>query len=81
LRAPQLFTLGWVCYLRSIGTAQLPSILRPSCPAAFSSYMVIAALADQLGAIVSPPRDSECGRRAVVVDPDGHRVELTESKQ
>lgn len=26
--------------------------------------------------IVSPPKDSEWGRRAVVADPDGHRVEL-----
>lgn len=27
-------------------------------------------------AIVSAPRDSEWGRRAVLADPDGHRVEL-----
>lgn len=26
---------------------------------------------------VSPPKDSEWGRRAVVADPDQHRVELT----
>ena len=28
--------------------------------------------------IVSVPKDSEWGRRAVVADPDGNRVELTE---
>jgi predicted enzyme related to lactoylglutathione lyase len=32
------------------------------------------------GTIVSPPRESEWGLRAVVADPDGHRVELTERK-
>lgn len=33
----------------------------------------------QAGAeIVSAPRDSPWGRRAVVADPDGHRVELAE---
>ena len=39
----------------------------------------IAALSDYSGAIISAPRDSEWGRRAVVADPDGHRVELLES--
>ena len=34
-----------------------------------------AALPD---AVLSPPRDSPWGRRAVLADPDGHRVELTE---
>jgi lactoylglutathione lyase len=28
--------------------------------------------------IISPAKDSEWGRRAIVADPDGHRVELTE---
>jgi predicted enzyme related to lactoylglutathione lyase len=38
---------------------------------------VAAALAAVDGAkLVSPPKDSEWGRRAVVADPDGHRVEL-----
>jgi catechol 2,3-dioxygenase-like lactoylglutathione lyase family enzyme len=37
---------------------------------------VIAALSDYPAAIVSPPKDSEWGYRAVVADPDGHRVEL-----
>lgn len=41
----------------------------------------VDALVGRLGAIdgarvVSPPKDSEWGRRAVVADPDGHRVEL-----
>jgi lactoylglutathione lyase len=39
----------------------------------------IGALSDYPSAIVSAPRDSEWGRRAVVADPDGHRVELVES--
>lgn len=38
----------------------------------------LAALADFPGAVVSPAKDSEWGRRAVVADPDGHRVELLE---
>jgi predicted enzyme related to lactoylglutathione lyase len=36
----------------------------------------LAALSDYPTAIVTPARDSEWGRRAVVADPDGHRVEL-----
>ena len=36
----------------------------------------IAALSEYPAAIISPPKDSEWGRRAVVADPDGHRVEL-----
>lgn len=39
----------------------------------------VAALGDYPGAIVSAPRDSEWGRRAVVMDPDGHKVELVQS--
>jgi lactoylglutathione lyase len=35
----------------------------------------LAALQDQV-AVVTPAKDSEWGRRAVVADPDGHRVEL-----
>ncbi len=38
----------------------------------------IAALSDYPGAVVSPPKDSPWGRRAVVSDPDGHRVELVQ---
>jgi len=38
----------------------------------------LAALSDYPNAIVTPARDSEWGRRAVVADPDGHRVELIE---
>lgn len=26
--------------------------------------------------IVSPPKDSQWGRRAVILDPDGHKIEL-----
>lgn len=39
---------------------------------------VIAALSDYPKAVMSPPKNSEWGRRAIVVDPDGHRVELLE---
>jgi lactoylglutathione lyase len=35
--------------------------------------------AEQLGAeIASPPKESEWGLRAVIVDPDGHRVEISQ---
>jgi lactoylglutathione lyase len=40
---------------------------------------VLAALRDHPNAILTPARDSEWGRRAVVADPDGHRVELLEA--
>src|SRR3954467_3754153 len=33
---------------------------------------VLTALADYAGAVVSPAKDSEWGRRAVLADPDGH---------
>jgi lactoylglutathione lyase len=43
----------------------------------------IDEVAAKLGAagakVVSPPKDSEWGRRAVIADPDGHRVELAEA--
>jgi len=39
----------------------------------------IAALTASPGAVVSPAKDSEWGRRAVIADPDGHRVELLQS--
>jgi hypothetical protein len=41
--------------------------------------VALAALSDYPGAVVTSARDSEWGRRAVVADPDGHRVELLES--
>jgi len=37
---------------------------------------VIQALSDYPTAIISQPKDSEWGRRAIVADPDGHRLEL-----
>ena len=37
---------------------------------------IIAALGDYPSAVLSPPKDSEWGRRTVLADPDGHRVEL-----
>ena len=39
----------------------------------------LAALSDFPDAVVTPARDFEWGRRAVVADPDGHRVELVQS--
>ncbi len=41
--------------------------------------LVIAALTNHPNAIKSPSKDSEWGRRAVIVDPDGHKIELLES--
>ncbi|MFT4690773.1 MAG: lactoylglutathione lyase [Limisphaerales bacterium] len=40
---------------------------------------LVAKLRDSGSRVVTEPSDSEWGRRAVVCDPDGHRVELTES--
>ena len=39
---------------------------------------VIRRLEGFPGSVVSPSKDSEWGRRAVLVDPDGHKVELLE---
>jgi lactoylglutathione lyase len=36
----------------------------------------LAALDDYPAAVLSPPKDSPWGRRAIIVDPDGHRIEL-----
>jgi predicted enzyme related to lactoylglutathione lyase len=47
----------------------------------FRVACVSAVLADVQtagGTLVSPPQNSPWGFRAVVVDPDGHRVELVE---
>jgi len=41
--------------------------------------ILVAKLADTGTQILAAPRDSAWGRRAVVVDPDGHRVELVEN--
>jgi catechol 2,3-dioxygenase-like lactoylglutathione lyase family enzyme len=45
-----------------------------SVPSVDEAYLALLAAG---GASVSPPRASLWGRRAVVSDPDGHRVELT----
>jgi lactoylglutathione lyase len=37
---------------------------------------VVAALQEAGHTVESPPADSAWGRRAVAIDPDGHRVEL-----
>jgi lactoylglutathione lyase len=39
---------------------------------------VVCELKKYGASIVSPPADSDWGRRAIVADPDGHRVELTQ---
>ena len=39
---------------------------------------LVADLAE-LGSLIAPPKASPWGRRAVVADPDGHRVELIEA--
>ncbi|MBL1175060.1 MAG: bleomycin resistance protein [Pantanalinema sp. GBBB05] len=39
---------------------------------------VVRELKQHGASIVSSPEDSAWGRRAVVADPDGHRVELTQ---
>ena len=36
----------------------------------------IAALSAYPSVVISPPKDSQWGRRAVISDPDGHRIEL-----
>jgi lactoylglutathione lyase len=41
----------------------------------------IAAAVAEGGTIVSPPHDSTWGSRAVVVDPEGHKVELLQRVQ
>jgi predicted enzyme related to lactoylglutathione lyase len=41
--------------------------------------LALAALKDYPEAVVSGARDSEWGRRAIVADPDGNRVELLQS--
>jgi catechol 2,3-dioxygenase-like lactoylglutathione lyase family enzyme len=38
----------------------------------------VTALAEYPGAVVSKPGDSEWGRRAIVLDPDGNKVELSQ---
>ncbi|MFI4859172.1 MAG: VOC family protein [Phycisphaerales bacterium JB063] len=39
---------------------------------------LLQTLREQAITILMPPRDSPWGRRAVVLDPDGHKVELVE---
>ncbi len=41
--------------------------------------VALAALTDYPAAVISPAKDSEWGRRAVIADPDGHRVELVQA--
>ena len=41
---------------------------------------IISVLSDYPEAVKSAPKDSEWGRRAVIADPDGHRIELIQFK-
>jgi lactoylglutathione lyase len=43
----------------------------PSVDAAYASLLTAGGIS------VTPPKNSQWGRRAVVADPDGHRIELT----
>lgn len=45
-----------------------------SVPSIDSTYASLLAAG---GTSVAAPKDSQWGRRAVVADPDGHRIELT----
>jgi lactoylglutathione lyase len=38
---------------------------------------IVQELEKSGAAIISSPKDSPWGRRAIVVDPDGHKIELT----
>jgi lactoylglutathione lyase len=40
---------------------------------------VLAALSGYPGAVLTAAKDSEWGRRAVMSDPDGHKIELLQS--
>ena len=40
----------------------------------------IASLDTYPGAVIQEPKDSPWGKRAVIVDPDGHRVELVQQQ-
>jgi predicted enzyme related to lactoylglutathione lyase len=40
----------------------------------------VQAVREEGGIIVTPPKESPWGLRAVVADPDGHRVELIETR-
>ena len=42
---------------------------------------LVAQLQEAGARIVSPPTNSPWGRRAVVADPDGHKVELTQPER
>ena len=61
-------------------SADGPSTLGARIGFAVSSIdQTITALRDYPAAVVSPPKDSEWGRRAVITDPDGHRIELLQA--
>lgn len=58
-------------------TADAPSTLGTRIGFRVSSIEdVLAALSEYPTAVIAPPRDSEWGMRAVLSDPDGHRIEL-----
>jgi lactoylglutathione lyase len=63
-------------YPRKDETDSTASVRLGFCVASVDKTMADLEAAGMM--IVSPPKDSPWGRRAVVDDPDGHRIELTE---
>jgi lactoylglutathione lyase len=62
-------------------TADSPSTLGTRIGFAVPSVdKIIVELNEYPNAIISAPKDSEWGRRAVIADPEGHRIELVEAK-
>lgn len=59
------------------GMATVATRIGFSVPSVDETY---TALLEAGGLSVSPPKASPWGRRAVVTDPDGHRVELTANR-
>jgi lactoylglutathione lyase len=47
----------------------------------FSVASVDGVLAQVSTTVITPPKDSAWGRRAVVLDPDGRAIELNETKE
>ena len=43
------------------------------------ALVVLKAFSPTPDAVIQPAADSEWGRRAVIVDPDGHRIELLQA--
>jgi catechol 2,3-dioxygenase-like lactoylglutathione lyase family enzyme len=70
-------TAGQVFELYPLGENEIPTTSTRIGFAVASVDDTYQALLIAGGSSVSSPRDSQWGRRAVVSDPDGHRVEIT----